>query len=64
VPSVEKLADLCELTAIRMHEQEGVLGATFPGLTNYLAANQSEYELHEEVHASGAGERSVRWAYE
>src|SRR6185295_16639002 len=60
-PRHEKLADLRELPAVRMHKQERILGAAFPCAANYLAAQQPEQEHHEKAHASGASECGVRW---
>src|SRR6266487_671946 len=58
---LEKLTDLCELTTIRVHEQERIGDAALPGAANDLAAQQGEQEHHEKVHASGASERGVGW---
>src|SRR6185437_10206970 len=58
---LEKFADVGELAAVGMHEQEGILGAALPGMANDLTAQQREYEHHEKVHASRATERGVRW---
>src|SRR5215216_3265612 len=55
-----KLADFCELTTVRVHEQERIRDAAFLRASNDLAAQQSEHEQHEKVHATGARERGVR----
>src|SRR5581483_6066619 len=60
-PRLEKLADVGELAAVRMHENERICSATFAGAANDLAAQQSEQQHHEEIHPSGASERGVRW---
>ena len=60
-PDFEKLADLCELTTVWVHEQERIRDAAFLGEANDLAAQQPEHEHHEKVHASRASERGVRW---
>src|SRR5271170_4213036 len=63
-PCLEEFADLCELAAIWMHEQKGILDATFPGVANYLAAQQPKHEHHEKVHAPATGECGVGWSDE
>src|SRR4051812_30625513 len=60
-PRLEKLADLGELPTVGMDENERIRSATFAGVANDLAAQESEQQHHEEVHPSGASERSVRW---